>query len=36
MPSIPEAAKTELRQKLADYQRDFFAWMDTALTLAAS
>jgi methyl-accepting chemotaxis protein len=31
---IPEAAKTELRQKLADYQRDFFAWMDTALTLA--
>jgi methyl-accepting chemotaxis protein len=32
--AIPEAAKTELRQKLADYQRDFFAWMDTALTLA--
>ena len=31
---IPEAAKIELRQKLADYQRDFFAWMDTALTLA--
>jgi methyl-accepting chemotaxis protein len=31
---IPEAAKTELRQKLADYQRDYFAWMDTALTLA--
>ena len=31
---IPEAAKTELGQKLADYQRDFFAWMDTALTLA--
>ncbi len=32
--AIPEAAKTELRQKLADYQRDYFAWMDTALTLA--
>jgi methyl-accepting chemotaxis protein len=31
---IPEAAKTELRQKLADYQHDFFAWMETALTLA--
>ena len=31
---IPEAAKTELRQKLADYQHDYFAWMDTALTLA--
>jgi methyl-accepting chemotaxis protein len=30
---IPEAAKAELRQKLADYQRDFFVWMDTALTL---
>jgi methyl-accepting chemotaxis protein len=33
--NIPEAAKTELRQKLADYQRDFFAWMETALTLAS-
>jgi methyl-accepting chemotaxis protein len=32
--NIPEAAKVELKQKLADYQRDFFAWMDTALTLA--
>ncbi len=32
--TIPEAAKTELKQKLADYQRDFFAWMETALTLA--
>jgi len=32
--NIPEAAKTELKQKLADYQRDFFAWMETALTLA--
>ena len=31
---IPEAAKTELRQKLADYQHDFFVWMETALTLA--
>jgi methyl-accepting chemotaxis protein len=28
---IPAAAKSELKQKLADYQRDFFAWMDTAL-----
>src|SRR5713226_1540498 len=27
--TIPEAAKTELKQKLADYQRDFFAWMET-------
>src|SRR5579863_1032762 len=32
---IPEAAKAELKQKLADYQRDFFAWFDTALKLAA-
>ena len=32
--NIPEAAKTELKRKLADYQRDFFAWMETALTLA--
>jgi methyl-accepting chemotaxis protein len=31
---IPGAAKAELRQKLADYQRDFFAWMDKALALA--
>jgi methyl-accepting chemotaxis protein len=31
---IPDAAKAELRQKLADYQRDFFAWFDTALKLA--
>jgi methyl-accepting chemotaxis protein len=30
---IPEAARTELKQKLADYQRDFFAWHDTALKL---
>jgi methyl-accepting chemotaxis protein len=32
--NIPEAAKAELKQKLADYQRDFFVWMGTALTLA--
>jgi methyl-accepting chemotaxis protein len=32
--NIAEAAKAELRQKLADYQRDFFVWMGTALTLA--
>jgi methyl-accepting chemotaxis protein len=31
---IPESAKAELRQKLADYQRNFTAWMDTALKLA--
>ena len=31
---LAEAAKTELRQKLADYQHDFFAWMETALALA--
>ena len=31
---ISEAAKTELREKLADYQHDFFAWMESALTLA--
>ena len=32
--NIPEAAKAELKQKLSDYQRDFFSWMETALTLA--
>ena len=32
---IPEAAKAELKQKLADYQRDFQAWMAQALKLAA-
>jgi methyl-accepting chemotaxis protein len=32
--NVPEAAKSELKQKLADYQRDFFVWMETALTLA--
>jgi methyl-accepting chemotaxis protein len=31
---IPEAAKTELKQKLADYQADFSAWMRAALALA--
>lgn len=31
---IPGASKTELKQKLSDYQRDFFIWMETALTLA--
>jgi methyl-accepting chemotaxis protein len=31
---IPAVAKAELKQKLADYQRDFLAWMDTALKLA--
>jgi methyl-accepting chemotaxis protein len=33
--AIPDAAKAELRQKFADYQRDFSAWMETALKLAA-
>jgi methyl-accepting chemotaxis protein len=32
--AIAEAAKADLKQKLADYQRDFLAWMDTALVLA--
>jgi methyl-accepting chemotaxis protein len=32
--NIPEATKAELKQKLADYQRDFFAWFETALKLA--
>jgi methyl-accepting chemotaxis protein len=31
---LPPAAKNEIKQKLADYQRDFFAWMDVALALA--
>jgi len=31
---IPEADKAELKQKLADYQRDFFAWFETALKFA--
>ncbi|QAU49108.1 methyl-accepting chemotaxis protein [Bradyrhizobium guangzhouense] len=33
--AIPDAAKAELRQKLSDYQRDFSAWMETALKLAS-
>ena len=32
--AIPDATKAELKQKLADYQRDFQAWMDQALMLA--
>ena len=32
---MSDAAKSELRAKLADYQRDFTAWMDAALALAA-
>ena len=32
--NLADAAKTELKQKLADYQRDFAAWMEKALTLA--
>ena len=31
---IPQAAEAELKQKLADYQRDFQAWMEQALRLA--
>lgn len=30
---MPDAVKVELRLKLADYQRDFSAWMEAALTL---
>ena len=32
---VSETAKAELTRKLADYQRDFFAWMETALKLSA-
>jgi methyl-accepting chemotaxis protein len=31
---IPDTAKAELTRKLADYQRAFFAWMETALKLS--
>jgi methyl-accepting chemotaxis protein len=31
---IPNPAKTELKEKLADYQRDFFAWMETSSALS--
>ncbi|WKA27665.1 methyl-accepting chemotaxis protein [Bradyrhizobium roseum] len=33
--AVADAARTELKQKLADYQRDFQAWMEQALMLAA-
>ncbi len=33
--AIPDSAKAELRQKLADYQREFSTWMESALKLAA-
>jgi methyl-accepting chemotaxis protein len=31
---LPQATKAELKAKLADYQRDFQAWMERALMLA--
>ncbi|MBI3435898.1 MAG: HAMP domain-containing protein, partial [Proteobacteria bacterium] len=31
--SIPAADQSDLQQKLASYQRDFFTWMDVAVTL---
>ncbi|HKO73631.1 MAG TPA: methyl-accepting chemotaxis protein [Bradyrhizobium sp.] len=31
---IPSPAKAELKEKLADYQRDFLAWMETSLALS--
>ena len=31
---ITESTKAELRQRLAEYQRDFADWMETALTLS--
>ena len=34
MRSIPPAVSDDIKQKLADYQRDFFAWMDVALRMA--
>jgi methyl-accepting chemotaxis protein len=33
--AMSDNAKAELRQKLADYQRDFTAWMEIALKFAA-
>ena len=33
--AVADATRTELKQKLADYQRDFQAWMEQALLLAA-
>ncbi|MET3906255.1 methyl-accepting chemotaxis protein [Bradyrhizobium sp. S3.3.6] len=32
--AVPDDAKAELRARLADYQRDFSAWIETALKLA--
>ena len=32
---IPAADKAEIKQKLAAYHRDFFAWMDAALVLTS-
>jgi methyl-accepting chemotaxis protein len=34
--NVPEAAKADLKAKLAAYQRDFFEWMTTADKLAAA
>jgi methyl-accepting chemotaxis protein len=31
---IPSPAKSELKEKLAEYQHDFFAWMETSLALS--
>jgi methyl-accepting chemotaxis protein len=31
---IPDPAKAELKEKLAEYQRDFFAWMETSSSLS--
>ena len=31
---IPPAVGDDIKQKLADYQRDFFAWMEAAIKLA--
>ena len=32
---VPDATRADLKRKLADYQRDFVAWMETGLALAA-
>ena len=31
---VPDTVRAELKQRLADYQRDFSAWFDTAVRLA--
>ena len=31
---LPPAVNDDIKKKLADYQRDFFAWMDVALKMA--